>query len=279
LPNIEDPITTIDEPTPFRFGLEGSETHARSASRNESDTTTPMQDIELELNLRVILATDLEIESFWSDLGSSTRRVIREYTATRHGHSLQLNLTREYGEQRNALDAFLAALEECATASDTHLIRRMSEQNGFPIAEGKLFSAACRQLRVSILPRMAPENCHRLCEKVVDACTKNSFSDFYGLFRNLDLYEESHSILLPRDYHSISERRQLISGVQEAFAHPYQRHALDSFIRYLDIQWVNMCQGFDEVKGTTQSFCGTIVQSSCTGKSRLVQRCCSRRFS
>jgi hypothetical protein len=57
---------------------------------------------------------------------------------------------------------------------------------------------------------------------------------------------------------------------EKAFYWPYKGQALDAFIEYLDIQWILM-QKRSRQGESLQSRCGTIVQSSCAGKSRLVK--------
>jgi hypothetical protein len=65
------------------------------------------------------------------------------------------------------------------------------------------------------------------------------------------------------------------SDTEQAFDFRYDRHALEAFEEYLDIQWLEMCRLFHPVRdrreGTRLSRCSSIIQSSCTGKSRLVQ--------
>lgn len=65
------------------------------------------------------------------------------------------------------------------------------------------------------------------------------------------------------------------SDTEQAFDFRYDRHALETFEEYLDIQWLEMCRLFHPIRGrqegTELSRCSSIIQSSCTGKSRLIQ--------
>jgi len=71
------------------------------------------------------------------------------------------------------------------------------------------------------------------------------------------------------------QQRVLGSGCKDAFNYPYEHQPLEAFEEYLDIQWLEMCRLFDSApndgEGTRHSRCGSIIQSSCTGKSRLIQ--------
>ena len=69
----------------------------------------------------------------------------------------------------------------------------------------------------------------------------------------------------------ISDLRQdLLAKFDFAFQHEYKGRALGAFIQFLDLQWISAWTCLEEKK--SQSICGTIAQSSCTGKSRLVER-------
>jgi hypothetical protein len=65
------------------------------------------------------------------------------------------------------------------------------------------------------------------------------------------------------------------SDTEQAFDFRYDRHSLEAFEEYLDIQWLEMCRLFHPIRGrqegTELSRCSSIIQSGCTGKSRLVQ--------
>jgi hypothetical protein len=240
----------------------------------ESSAITPIPEVEgTETNLRFILVSDPTIDNSWSTLRHSTERVV-EY---RQEESLDANyLQREYKRQHFALTAFLEGMENYSSASETHIVPRIVS-NLWATDGEKSFWEACKDLRLLVVPNMTPEARHNLCRRFVAAYNTNSCTKFFRLF--LELQFDDEGIFSPIANHysgndrKFPERRdELISRFDDAFAHPYRSHALDSFISYLDILWLNMQDGFDQVKGSKQSFCTAIVQSSCTGKSRLVER-------
>lgn len=71
---------------------------------------------------------------------------------------------------------------------------------------------------------------------------------------------------------------RILVNCREAFDWPYEdKQALRAFEEYLDIQWLEMCRLYDPMRSGTQfgtrlSRCCSIIQSSCTGKSRLMQQ-------
>ena len=68
-------------------------------------------------------------------------------------------------------------------------------------------------------------------------------------------------------------QRVLVLYTREAFSSPYEfTHTMTAFLEYLDVQWLKMIEDWEPKEGTRQSRGGTIVQSSCAGKSRLVER-------
>jgi hypothetical protein len=68
------------------------------------------------------------------------------------------------------------------------------------------------------------------------------------------------------------ERKDLLTNWEEPFRQPYKSRSLNTFLEFLDVQWGKMVEDWDSTEGTRQSLCMTIVQSSCAGKSRLVDR-------
>jgi hypothetical protein len=98
------------------------------------------------------------------------------------------------------------------------------------------------------------------------------------LFKALSLDQIDSSapeeMLIETDTFAPSEHRILVNHTERAFAWDYRgEHALPAFLEYLDVQWLTMIELWDPSHGgTLLSRCGTIVQSSCAGKSRLVDR-------
>lgn len=120
------------------------------------------------------------------------------------------------------------------------------------------------------------DNIDKLSQDIVDAVDMGNDGNFNMLRRALELVQEN-SCHIERDIRTVSRQnsddpqpRILISSA-DAFAWPYNgQQALLAFIEYLDVQWVNMREHYCKSRGTLQSRCGTITQSSCAGKSRLV---------
>lgn len=137
------------------------------------------------------------------------------------------------------------------------------------------FRELCRQVRESVtyLPH---RNMDKIAQNIVDAVNMGTDGNFNMLLRALELVQEN-SYHIERDTRTASRQnsddpqpRILITSA-DAFDWPYDgQQSLLAFIEYLDVQWVNMREHYDHSKGTLQSRCGTITQSSCAGKSRLV---------
>ena len=107
------------------------------------------------------------------------------------------------------------------------------------------------------------------------------FNSFMGriaaLFSLLDvsswLHDES-AVSTSLEIAACDQQRILISNTRKAFTWTYNsQHALSAFLEYLDVQWAKIVLQWDPSQGgTLQSRCGTVVQSSCAGKSRLIDR-------
>lgn len=69
----------------------------------------------------------------------------------------------------------------------------------------------------------------------------------------------------------VEGRKELLDGFDAAFEFPPHGQALHAFMEFLDFWWGEMVSGFKLPRGSANSYCGSIVQSSCTGKSRLVE--------
>jgi hypothetical protein len=71
-------------------------------------------------------------------------------------------------------------------------------------------------------------------------------------------------------------RQVLLSNFNLAFQVDYKQRskhgALNAFLDFLDVHWSGAWERWKPNKCQSQSLCGTIAQSSCTGKSRLVER-------
>jgi hypothetical protein len=114
---------------------------------------------------------------------------------------------------------------------------------------------------------------HRLSHEIVTSIDPvNSSSAFMDALQSA-LTDGSHRIQ-PRSLEDAIDKtigvRVRGAHPEKAFHWPYKGQALDAFIEYLDIQWILM-QKRSRQGESLQSRCGTIVQSSCAGKSRLVK--------
>ena len=116
---------------------------------------------------------------------------------------------------------------------------------------------------------------HRTCLHILNSMEKPDC-----LVHLLDAFASVENILAEKQVHmelgisACDQQRILISNTKEAFTWTYNgQHALTAFLEYLDVQWLKMIAEWDPSNGgTLQSRCGTIVQSSCAGKSRLIDR-------
>jgi len=109
---------------------------------------------------------------------------------------------------------------------------------------------------------------HEVCEKAVANYKADSFHLFFDSLKDF-------TNVLRKDKKKLLELHQkrpiLLSNFESAFEFEYSgENGLKAFIEYLDRRWLTLVSVSD---GTTRadSYCGTIVQSSCSGKSRLVE--------
>lgn len=90
----------------------------------------------------------------------------------------------------------------------------------------------------------------------------------------IDNYQDHYMNAMAVDapVHEIQQEIQNIvpGGWGTAWDTKYEDRALENFKAYLDSLWLERRTNWRRGKPTTHSFCATIVQSSCAGKSRLV---------
>lgn len=164
----------------------------------------------------------------------------------------------------------MALLGEIESASLQHPLRQaIANLLALPNPDTRDFLAKV-QARVLTL---SDSSVHRLSQEIVTSIdVLDSSSSFIDAI-NSALIDESLWMQSPR----LDEAVDKTNGVrlrgaylELAFDWPYKGQALDAFIEYLDIQWVLMQKR--TIQGVSlQSRCGTIVQSSCAGKSRLMK--------
>ena len=142
------------------------------------------------------------------------------------------------------------------------------------------FSQQCIRVLAKVLHEMPRGHIHDLCINIVQSIESESILGFFGAINFAGNTQSDHkSRPTSRDV-VVSEydnQRILVLNSREAFSSPYEStHAMTAFLEYLDVQWLKMIEDWKPQRGTLHSRCGTIVQSSCAGKSRLVERFTSR---
>lgn len=179
------------------------------------------------------------------------------------------------GSQKDRLRRFLTALE----SSDFHILDRRPENSDSQDISEKELRELSREVQ-EMLQDLPPRNTHTLSQNIIDAVQNGPDGDFNRLRRALELAKQN-SFPIKRDasrQNSDDPQTRILITSEDAFDCPYYpQQALAAFIEYLDVQWVNMRQHHsDSTGGTCQSRCGTITQSSCTGKSRLMNEFASK---
>lgn len=174
--------------------------------------------------------------------------------------------------QKDRLQQFLIAFE----SSDLHLLDRGSENSDSRDNSEKGLQELSRGVRET-LHHLDPPNTHMLSHNIIGAVQKGTDGHLNGFRRALEAAKENS---FPIKGYARKTRRQnsddpqvrILATSEQAFDCQYDpQQALSAFIEYLDVQWVNMREHHcDSTGGTSQSRCGTITQSSCTGKSRLM---------
>ena len=171
------------------------------------------------------------------------------------------------------MKAFLTVLDSSSASS---ILDRVSESSDSQDISEEGFQELCRQVGETVTD-LPFQNIHKLSQNIVAAVNTGTDGNFNMLWRALEFVQEN-LFRIERDARATSRQnsddpqsRILISSV-DALDWPYDgQQALLAFIEYLDVQWVNMREHYNDSKGTLQSRCGTITQSSCAGKSRLVK--------
>ena len=157
--------------------------------------------------------------------------------------------------------SILACLDDC-----THKIRQAAAY--YEVADGTDVQSICNKFIAFDLETVSESALHDVCEKVVASYKKDDFRNFFDGLRD-------STKLIRKDKSRVQEIRQqrpvLMSDFENAFKYEYcSERAIKAFEEYLDRRWLTLVSVSD---GTTRadSYCGTIVQSSCSGKSRLVE--------
>lgn len=116
------------------------------------------------------------------------------------------------------------------------------------------------------LPKLATESIHQFCTELLTNYEEKNFAEFFQCLHtsaNKLLDEGTRNSVLSQVTRSV-----ILSNFEDAFKFEYNdSNAMKAFLEYLDRRWLTMYYGAPDI---SNSYCGTIVQSSCTGKSRLI---------
>jgi len=173
------------------------------------------------------------------------------------------------GDPNKCLISLLAALETCFKDPEHGVVREAISVYGETEATNGhfRFQDALQQTKEGLPQKIA----QKICKKLVAILFKGGFDEFFHVLEDFRGYIQK---AIPEPGHKTMDphtRHMLLVGFDKAFNYRYtEGQAKVAFLNYLDIQGASMAT-LSLGKTTRQSYCGTIVQSSCTGKSRLVQ--------
>jgi hypothetical protein len=133
------------------------------------------------------------------------------------------------------------------------------------------FPEACKALvEYSKADKISPETIAQMCEAFVARSSPGDLTDTI-----LYYYNEIIGFQMEIDPKTPDIPPQLYPMISPdswagAWETEYEARALKNFLLYLDTLWQQRRTNWEYGKGTSCSFCATIMQSSCAGKSRLV---------
>jgi hypothetical protein len=131
------------------------------------------------------------------------------------------------------------------------------------------FRKRCSELQQN--DNVVGEKMIKICKSFVAAI--DSPVNVESLVRSVHGYHEELCLdVMMEDVRSEGPETQGLvpGGWETAWDTKYEDRALENFLDYLDVLWGQRRENWDNGKPTANSFCGSIVQSSCAGKSRLV---------
>ena len=143
-----------------------------------------------------------------------------------------------------------------------------------PYSETQFFEQ-CGHLKLRIETNFSREEVHYICIDIINWMERSTdcLTRLFDVLASAQKGPTSAEISSGSQTSSYNEERILVRNTEKAFTWRYNgEHAQRAFFEYLDIQWLKMIEEWDNTQGTLQSRCGTIIQSSCAGKSRLVDR-------
>ena len=176
--------------------------------------------------------------------------------------------------QRRTLISFLG--DFASYVERDNIFRQWANIDSEPSCSETWFFWAICYLKSKIETNFSKEEIHYVCIDIINSMERSSTDCLTRLFdvlastqnppRNTEISSGSQTS-------SYNEEWILVRNTETAFTRHYNgEHVQRAFFEYLDIQWLNMIEEWDDTQGTLQSRCGTIIQSSCAGKSRLVDK-------
>lgn len=124
-----------------------------------------------------------------------------------------------------------------------------------------------------VLHEMPRLQIHNFSSDIIKSIKVDSIAEFFDAMTSGQPTRKMMSTTNDPVVSDYDHQRVLVLYTREAFSSPYEpTHAMTAFLEYLDVQWLSMIKAWVPNEGTRQSRGGTIVQSSCAGKSRLVER-------
>ena len=173
-------------------------------------------------------------------------------------------------EQKLALVAFLDKLAICISEGTILLPAATRDLDAL---SSKI--EGCHRIKSRVELDLDRQRIHKICLYAVNATKKpDCLVHLFDAFASVENTLTENHVSTESEIPGCDQQRILIASTKEAFRWAYNgQHALTAFLEYLDVQWLKMIDEWDPSNGgTLQSRCGTIVQSSCAGKSRLIDR-------
>lgn len=133
----------------------------------------------------------------------------------------------------------------------------------------------CHRIKLKVTSDFSRQQVHNTCIHTINSMGKSDcLSYLMDAFAAVDNAPIGNPASTESEVPVCDQQRILVSNTKKAFTWTYNgEHALTAFLEYLDVQWLKMIDEWDPSNGgTLQSRCGSIIQSSCAGKSRLIDR-------
>ena len=185
---------------------------------------------------------------------------------------LLLNIKLIEDEQKLALISFLTQFAGFADKENMLVQAAMIDQESS--LRGKQIIDLCGRLKLKIKCEFSNDQIHYFSMEIVDAMKGiDCFPHLLSVLTSAESMPTNTEGCNDSEVFANDMQRILVENTQRAFTWSYKgEHAREAFLEYLDVQWLKIKHEWDPNHGTLQSRCGTIIQSSCSGKSRLVDR-------